>query len=127
MKVQCMVGIWLFIDALYLIFYNKRAKIISILAIAVVFLAIHNLKLRQYENAFLWNYYNTFLRTKQNYTRMPSNTPYANLILKSWGLDCHDFADATSRNDGTGAILDCFAKSTIRPCNDKFLNLPYFI
>ncbi len=83
MKVQCMVGIWLFIDALYLTCYNKKAKIASILLVAVIFLAIHNLKLRQYENAFLWNYYNTFLRTKQNYTRMPSNTPYANLILKN--------------------------------------------
>ncbi|MGX3011675.1 hypothetical protein ACWIUD_08990 [Helicobacter sp. 23-1044] len=83
MKVQCMVGIWLFIDALYLTIYNNKARIASLLAIAVIFLGFHNLKLRQYENAFSWNYYNTFLRTKQNHTRMPKNTPYANLILRN--------------------------------------------
>lgn len=83
MKVQCMVGIWLFIDALYLTCYNKKAKIISFLTIAVIFLAIHNLKLRQYNEAFKWNYYNTFLRTKHNHTRMPKDTPYANLIVKN--------------------------------------------
>ena len=83
MKVQCMVGIWLFVDALRLCCYNKGAKIASLLAIAVIFLAIHNLKLRQYNEAFRWNYYNTLLRTKQNHTRMPLSTPYANLIVKN--------------------------------------------
>lgn len=87
MKVQCMVGIWLFIDALRLSCYNKGAKITSLLAIAVIFLAIHNLKLRQYSEAFKWNYYNTLLRTKQNHTRMPLTSPYANLIVKN------DYAD----------------------------------
>ena len=87
MKVQCMVGIWLFIDALRLSCYNKGAKITSLLAIAVIFLAIHNLKLRQYSEAFKWNYYNTLLRTKQNHTRMPLASPYANLIVKN------DYAD----------------------------------
>ena len=83
MKVQCMVGIWLFIDALYLTIYNKKARFVSILAIAVIFLGIHNLKLRQYEVAFKWNYYNTLLRTKAGHTKMPKNTPYSNLILKN--------------------------------------------
>ncbi len=81
-KVQFGVGIWLFIDALYLIFYNKKAKVVSILAVAVVLFSIYNLKARQYVNAFAWNYYNKFLRTKQNHTRMDASTPYANLILR---------------------------------------------
>lgn len=87
LKVQCMVGIWLFVESLRLTCYNKSAKIASLLAIAVIFLAIHNLKLRQYSESFKWNYYNTLLRTKQNHTRMPRNTPYANLIVKN------DYAD----------------------------------
>ena len=87
LKLQFGIGIWLFVDVLRLVCYNKDAKIASILAIAVIFLAIHNLKLRQYSEAFKWNYYNTLLRTKQNHTRMPNGTPYANLIVKN------DYAD----------------------------------
>lgn len=87
MKVQCMVGIWLFIDALRLTCYNKDAKIASLLAITVIFLSIHNLKLRQYSESFKWNYYNIFSRTKQNHTRMPLMTPYANLIVKNGYAD----------------------------------------
>lgn len=82
MKVHFAAGIWLFIDAMYLAIYNKNAKFTSILAIAVIFLLIHNMKIRQYNEAFKWNFYNKILRTQQGKIRMPLNTPYAHLLLQ---------------------------------------------
>lgn len=85
MKVHFTAGAWLFVDVLYLTIYKKSctksAKFMSILTIAVIFIFIHNLKMRQYNEAFAWNFYNKLLRTKQMHIKMPSNTPYANLIL----------------------------------------------
>lgn len=86
MKVHFTAGIWLFVDVLYKAFYKgnhtKSAKIVSIIGIAVVFLLIHNLKIRQYNEAFKWNYANTIVRVKGGHIKMPSDTPYANLALR---------------------------------------------
>ncbi|MDE6886501.1 MAG: glycosyltransferase family 39 protein [Helicobacteraceae bacterium] len=80
MKVQFGVGIWLFIDSLRLCFYNKNIKIISIIALAIVFLLINHSKITEFSNKFYSNYTDIFnLKGK---IKMDNNTPYSKMKFR---------------------------------------------
>lgn len=82
LRLQFGIGIWLFIEALRVIFYDKKARIVSLSAIAIVLLSLHFTKIIQFQNYLMVNYFNTLLRTKATHIRMDKDTPYANLNLR---------------------------------------------
>ncbi|RDU65186.1 glycosyltransferase family 39 protein [Helicobacter sp. MIT 14-3879] len=81
-RVQFGIGIWLFVDALMILFYDKRIKTFSIITIAIVCLSINYLKLVQFLDKLAINYFNVLISTRINHIRMDKDTPYANSILK---------------------------------------------
>ena len=81
MRVQFGLGIWLFIDALRLCFYNKNIKILSSIFILIVFLFIHHSKITQFIDRVDINYHNMF-NIEDNRQKMPSNSPYKNMVFK---------------------------------------------
>lgn len=82
LRLQFGIGIWLFVEAIRVIFYDNKAKLPSIVAIILVLLSINFTKIIQFQDKLRVNYFNTLLRTKAGNIRMDKDTPYANLILR---------------------------------------------
>lgn len=78
MRVQFGIGIWLFVESLRLGFYNKHIKILSILAIGIVFLLLNHSKIAVLIEDTKNNYI-AMTTTRNGYYKMPSNTPYAGM------------------------------------------------
>lgn len=81
MRVQFGIGIWLFINVLFVCFYNKKIKILSIIAVSVVFLLLNHSKISQFVEKTIDNYQNIFL-IKDGYYKMEANTPYSQMKFR---------------------------------------------
>lgn len=88
MKVGFGIGIWLFIDALILAFYNKNTKIISISAILVILLIINFTKIIEFSKKTIQSYDPTAFMPpiskhyNKNYTIVESQTPYKKMRFR---------------------------------------------
>ncbi|RAX55270.1 hypothetical protein CCY99_00795 [Helicobacter sp. 16-1353] len=82
LRVQFGIGIALFIDVLYLCFWNKNIKILSIIALSIVFLFINHTKVKQFVETSI-NNFNNIKTTKSNYYKMGYDTPYAGMKFKA--------------------------------------------